>query len=220
MYTGSNARAWLHPIPPPELREDNPCRRAPAWPGDPAVGTAVGTAAGVPSCRRAGCGGHRPRYRAAAPASPGQLPELSGSRRAHLSAQPVSGSQPRSGEDREERCLATVQPCGGWHTCPHVPVVRARSQPGARQPFPALEQGLALWRGKGHRSHWKGARRMSRGMVPSSGWDRGVKRAPLFLESCVDTAREGRPRTLELLQQQERSTHPDSPVHHLLPVIH
>lgn len=42
----------LHPIPAPELWEDIPCPTAPAWPGDPAVGTA----AGVPSCRRAGCG--------------------------------------------------------------------------------------------------------------------------------------------------------------------
>lgn len=42
----------LHPIPAPELWEDIPCPTAPAWPGDPAVGTA----AGVPSSRRAGCG--------------------------------------------------------------------------------------------------------------------------------------------------------------------
>lgn len=131
---------------------------APAWPGDPAVGTAVGTAAGVPSCRRVGCGPApvpvplagerqpRPTLR-----SPGQLPDLFVSRCAHLSAQPASGSQPRSGEEREKWCFAgwdgNLQPCGSLgQMSPHL---RAKSQPGARQPFRTLEQGLALWQKEG-----------------------------------------------------------------------
>lgn len=192
----------LHPIPPPELREDSPCPTAPAWPGDPDVGTA----AGVLSCRRAGCGRrHRHRHRAAgerqprpSPRSPGQLPGLFVSCCAHLLAQPVSGFQPCSGKEREKWCFAgghgTVQPC--WSLGQMSLCLWEKPQPGARQPFPSLNRAWLSDERKGQRCHWKRAKRMSRRVVPNSCWDRRVKRAPVLLESCGDTARDGQPRTL------------------------
>lgn len=183
------------------------------------------------SCRRAGCGqapapvpsgGERqPRP---ALSSPGQLPDLSVSRCAHLSAQPASGSQPCSGEQRGNGALPAGRhraACGSPGQIP--PCLRAKSQPRARQPSPTLEQGPAVCERKGHRRPWERAKRTSRWMVPKSGWDRGVKRAPVLLESRADTARAAPARclrSLELLQRQRSSCSPADPGLHLLPVIH
>lgn len=101
----------------------------------------------------------------------------------------------------------TAQPCGirGQMS----PRLRARSQPGARQPFLTLEQGLALWRKEGS-------------LVPlETGQEKEqVDRADLSLGQTCKTS-PGAPRELRGhsrgravlagVQQQDSSTHPGCP---------
>lgn len=118
---------------------------------------------------------------------------------------------------------APCSPARAWDRCPCAFGQSPSLGQGSLSP-PLNRVWLSCER-KGHGSHWKRAKRMSRWIVPISCWDRPVKRAPLFLESCVDITRDGQPRTPPSHRWSCSSSRipartPDAPMHHLVPVIY